>query len=284
MKAPSADLPTAGIDAARSRLAAFCDGPIFEYDTRRDRPAVDGTSRLSAHLRWGSIGVRTVVDAATEARADAPDEAAAQSCTEFLRQLAWRDFYTHLLATNPRIVTENYRDYSEPLDWRNDTEELAAWHRGETGYPIVDAGMRQLRTEAHMHNRVRMIVASFLTKDLRIDWRHGYAWFRDHLVDHDPANDAGGWQWAAGTGADAQPYFRVFNPMTQAQRHDPDAAYIRRYVPELADVSTETIHTWDSIDPETRAAAAPEYPAPIVDHATRREEAIAMFEAATATD
>jgi deoxyribodipyrimidine photo-lyase len=177
-------------------------------------------------------------------------------------------------------VTENFKQYENPIDWREDPEGLQAWKDGETGYPIVDAGMRQLRAEAYMHNRLRMIVASFLTKDLLVDWRAGYAWFREKLVDHDTANDNGGWQWAASTGTDAQPYFRVFNPMTQGERYDPDAEYIRRYVPELEGVPAETIHSWNELDAGTRETHAPDYPAPIVDHSERREQAIAMFEAA----
>jgi deoxyribodipyrimidine photo-lyase len=155
---------------------------------------------------------------------------------------------------------------------------VRAWKDGETGYPIVDAGMRQLREEAWVHNRVRMIVASFLTKDLLVDWREGYDWYRRKLVDHDTANDNGGWQWAGSTGTDAQPYFRIFNPMTQGERFDPDAEYIKRFVPELADVPPETVHEWTELDPDEREGLAPEYPDPIVDHSERREMAITMFE------
>jgi len=177
-------------------------------------------------------------------------------------------------------VTDDYRGYEHDIEWRDDPDALAAWKRGETGYPLVDAGMRQLRAEAYVHNRVRMVVAAFLTKDLLIDWREGYRWFRRRLVDHDPANDAGGWQWAAGTGADAQPYFRIFNPATQCERFDPEGEYVREYVPELADAPTDAIHEWPSLDPAEREAAAPEYTAPIVDHGERREAAIDMFERA----
>ncbi|RLM40533.1 deoxyribodipyrimidine photo-lyase, partial [Haloarcula sp. Atlit-47R] len=148
-------------------------------------------------------------------------------------QLAWREFYAHVLRYNPNVVTENYKEYEHDIQWRDDSDELAAWKEGRTGYPIVDAGMRQLKKEAYMHNRVRMIVASFLTKDLLCNWRHGYDHFREYLSDHDTANDNGGWQWAASTGTDAQPYFRIFNPMTQGERYDPDGEYIKKYVPEL---------------------------------------------------
>jgi deoxyribodipyrimidine photo-lyase len=178
------------------------------------------------------------------------------------------------------VVTRNYKDYAHDIRWRDDPEALSAWKDGETGYPIVDAGMRQLREEAFMHNRVRMVVASFLTKDLLIDWREGYDWFREKLVDHDTANDNGGWQWAASTGTDAQPYFRIFNPMTQGADYDPEAEYIKTYVPELGGVPAETIHSWHELDEGARGMHAPDYPSPIVDHSQRREQAIEMFERA----
>jgi deoxyribodipyrimidine photo-lyase len=235
---------------------------------------------LSAHLKYGTIGIREVYEATDRAHADADAESARESIFEFQDQLAWREFYTQVLWDRPDAVTENYKSYENKIEWREDPEALRAWKDGETGYPIVDAGMRQLREEAYMHNRVRMIVASFLTKDLLIDWREGYDWFCERLVDHDTANDNGGWQWAASTGTDAQPYFRVFNPMTQGERYDPDAAYIKRYVPELEDVPAETIHSWHELDIGTRKMHAAEYPGPIVDHSERREEAIAMFERA----
>ena len=272
--------PDAGMAAARDRLEAFCAGPIFRYETDRDVPAEAGTSRLSPHLRLGTVGIRAVWDATSQALESAPDDAARDSVWAFRRQLAFREFYAHALSDRPQLVSENARAFETPVDWRNDPDEIAAWRAGETGYPIVDAGMRQLRATGWMHNRVRMIVASFLTKDLLVDWRVGYRWFRSQLVDHDPANDAGGWQWAASTGVDAQPYFRVFNPTTQGERYDPDAEYITAHVPELRETAPETVHDWPTLDPAEREAAAPDYPAPIVDHAARREAAIAAFEAA----
>ena len=257
---PEADLPPAGTEAARKRLERFCEDGIYRYDSDRDYPTRQSTSRLSADLKYGTIGIREVYWASEEAKADA-DEDEIEEIEEFQSQLAWRAFYTHVLWFSPEVVSQNYKD-------------------GETGYPIVDAGMRQLRAEGYMHNRVRMIVASFLTKDLLIDWRKGYDWFRTKLVDHDTANDNGGWQWAASTGTDSQPYFRIFNPMTQGERYDPDAAYITEYVPELAGVDPEIIHGWHEASSLQRRNAAPEYPAPIVDHSERREQALAMFEAA----
>jgi deoxyribodipyrimidine photo-lyase len=291
---PDADVPEAGTEPARERLEAFCADGIYRYEEDRDYPTRDAVSRLSVDLKFGTIGVREVyaatesareriVDVETNGDAD-PDDERIDSIEEFQSQLAWREFYTHVLFFNPNVVTGNYREYEHDIEWRNDPEELQAWKDGETGYPIVDAGMRQLKSEAYMHNRVRMIVASFLTKDLLIDWREGYAHFREYLADHDTANDNGGWQWAASTGTDAQPYFRIFNPMTQGERYDSDAEYIKTHVPELRDAEADLIHEWDDLTPTQRHGVAPDYPAPIVDHSERREAALSMFEAARGDD
>ncbi|MFB6179967.1 MAG: deoxyribodipyrimidine photo-lyase [Halorientalis sp.] len=288
---PEATVPDASPEGAHDRLDAFCAKDIYRYEERRDYPADDCTSRLSAHIKWGTIGIRAVYAATERALAeaesvasDAPGmgdaDARRASVRAFQEQLAWREFYTQVLFYNPGVVTDDYKSYANPIEWREDEEALAAWKRGETGYPIVDAGMRQLREEAYMHNRVRMIVASFLTKDLLIDWRDGYDWFREKLVDHDTGNDNGGWQWAASTGTDAQPYFRIFNPTTQGERYDPDAAYITTHVPELRGVDPDLIHEWPELTPTQRQQTAPDYPAPIVDHAERRERAIETFERA----
>jgi len=277
---PTASIPDVTPAAARERLDSFCAGDIYRYEDRRDYPAEDCTSRLSHHLKYGTIGIRAVYAATERARERGETADDRASVREFQSQLAWREFYTQVLWFNPSVVTENFKSYENPIEWRTDPEGLQAWKDGETGYPIVDAGMRQLETEAYMHNRVRMIVASFLTKDLLIDWREGYDWFRAKLLDHDTANDNGGWQWAASTGTDAQPYFRIFNPMTQGERYDPEAAYIREYVPELEGVPADVIHSWHELDPGAREMHAPDYPAPIVDHADRREQAMAMFERA----
>jgi deoxyribodipyrimidine photo-lyase len=284
---PEADVQPAGTAAARERLRTFCEDSVFEYAEGREYPAREGTSRLSTDLKWGTVGLREVYEATEEAMAEAEAERgedAVESVEEFRSQLAWREFYAHVLHYNPNVVTEDYRSYENPIEWVEDEELLRAWKDGETGYPIVDAGMRQLRAEAYMHNRVRMIVASFLTKDLMLDWRAGYAWFREKLADHDTANDNGGWQWAASTGTDAQPYFRIFNPMTQGERYDPDAEYIRRYVPELEGVPAEQIHDWHELTALQRRRTAPEYPEPVVDHSERREAALAMFERARGED
>jgi len=276
---PEADLLTAGSEAAQKRLEAFCEDGIYRYEEDRDYPTQESTSRLSADLKYGTIGIREVYWTTENAREDA-SEAEIESIEEFQSQLAWREFYTHVLWFHPNVVSENYKEYDNEIEWETNEEHLQAWKDGKTGYPIVDAGMRQLRAEGFMHNRVRMIVAAFLTKDLLIDWREGYDWFREKLVDHDTANDNGGWQWAASTGTDAQPYFRIFNPMTQGERYDADAEYIKEYVDELEDTDPQIIHDWHEASLTQRRNAAPEYPDPIVDHSERREEAIAMFEAA----
>jgi deoxyribodipyrimidine photo-lyase type I len=278
--APDATVPDAGMGPAAARLETFCQEAIYRYEQDRDYPARGGTSRLSADLKYGTVGIRTVYAATEAALAAAPDEAAREAVEAFQSQLAWREFYTQVLFYHPHVVDTDYRSYEHPIAWREDADALTAWKRGETGYPIVDAGMRQLRAEAYMHNRVRMIVASFLTKDLLLDWREGYDHFRRRLVDHDTANDTGGWQWAASTGTDAQPYFRIFNPMTQGERYDPDATYIKRYVPELAGATPAQIHGWHELEPSVRSEVAPAYPAPIVEHSQRREAALSMFEAA----
>ncbi|WP_144798932.1 cryptochrome/photolyase family protein [Halorubrum depositum] len=301
---PDVDVGPAGTEAARERLDAFLSEAVFSYDAERDYPAREATSRLSAFLKYGEIGVREVYEATERATAAAAeraggsdagseedgggdsgdDEGPVVAVEEYQQQLAWREFYTQVLYHNPEVVTENYKEYEVGIEWRDDPEEIAAWKRGETGYPIVDAGMCQLREEAFMHNRVRMIVASFLTKDLLADWRHGYDHFREKLADHDTANDNGGWQWAASTGTDAQPYFRIFNPMTQGERYDPDAEYIAEYVPELRELDADLIHEWHELSPTQRANAAPEYPEPIVDHSERREAALAMYKRARGED
>ncbi|WP_433623339.1 cryptochrome/photolyase family protein [Halomicrococcus sp. NG-SE-24] len=277
---PEADVPSAGTDVARDLLDDFCDDAIYRYADERDYPARASTSRLSPHLKFGTVGVRTVWEATADATAAARDGEARESVEAFRRQLAWREFYAHVLDARPDVVTENYREYANEIRWRDDPEALRAWKDGETGYPLVDAGMRQLRAEGWVHNRVRMVAAAFLTKDLLIDWREGYDWYRRKLVDHDTANDVGGWQWAASTGTDAQPYFRIFNPATQCARYDPDGEYVREHVPELRDAPTDAIHEWPALSDEERANVASDYPAPVVDHAERRECAIATFEAA----
>lgn len=267
------ELPEAGTEAAKDRLRRFCSEDISDYGEERDYPGQEGTSRLSAYMAYGVIGVRDVWEMTEQE----------DSASEFQEQLAWRDFYTQVLYHNPSVVTENYKSYDRPIQWENDSVLLQKWKDGETGYPIVDAGMRQLKQEGYMHNRLRMIVASFLTKDLLMDWREGYNWFKKMLIDHDVANNNGGWQWAASTGTDAQPYFRIFNPMSQGERYDPDAQYIKKYVSELQDVDPDLIHSWNELSEEERPDDT-DYPAPVIDHSERREMALNMYKRARGED
>jgi len=265
-------LPTGGERAASRRLDRFIERGLERYAIERDFPAFDSTARLSAHLRFGAISVRECFERVRAASRAAPQLQAGAS--KWLDELVWREFYASLLMHHPHTTRENFRREYDTVQWNDDPEGFQAWCEGRTGFPIVDAGMRQLSATGWMHNRVRMITASFLTKDLLIDWRKGERFFFDRLVDGDPASNAGGWQWAASTGTDAQPYFRIFNPLKPGERWDRDCGYIRRWVPELRGVPTESIHRPDLI------AFARGYPTPIVDHAARRRLAIDRFKAA----
>lgn len=280
----------AGERAARARLDEWVDlrrsDSVAHYAEQRERPAVErGTSRLSPHLRFGTLSPRTAYAAAMAARDRTEQPSVRESIDVWLSELAWRDFYYQLLYHHPRLLTESFTQRYDRLAWLSDEAALEAWKIGRTGYPYIDAGMRQMRAIAWMHNRLRMAVASFLTKDLLYDWRPGYHFFMERLVDADPANNNGGWQWAASTGGpSAQPYFRVFNPVQQGKKHDPDGEYVRRWVPELRDVPTAHIHEpWKMSEAEQRAAGCiigEDYPAPIVDHDERRDRAIALYKEA----
>jgi deoxyribodipyrimidine photo-lyase len=230
------------------QLSRFAD-----YEHQRDYPARDATSRLSAYLKFGCCSVREVYYAILSQLGDEHP---------LLRQLYWRDFFTHIAHHFPFVFRRAFVEKFENLEWENRPEYFAAWREGRTGFPIVDAGMRELNETGFMHNRVRMITASFLVKDLHIDWRWGERYFARHLVDYDPCVNNGNWQWAASTGCDAQPYFRIFNPWTQQRKFDPDCAYIYRWLPELRQFPIETVHRWDKKQVEGG------YPAPIVGHAT----------------
>ena len=274
---PGAGVPAAdaspletGEEAAERRLAAFADH-VDRYATERDRPDLDITSKLSVDLKWGTISPRRVVEALA---GESPGRAS------FVRQVAWRDFWAQIMAARSETVSEALRPEYRDVQWRHDLDGLEAWKRGRTGYPLVDAGMRQLRAEGWIHNRVRMVVASFLVKDLLVDWRLGERHMRRLLLDGDVAQNVGNWQWTAGTGADAAPYFRIFNPVRQSQRFDPAGDYIRRWVPELVDLSSREIHTPWTLGPLELAARTPGYPMPIVDHAEARNRTLAAFEAA----
>lgn len=274
-------IPQAGAARAGELLAQFSDGRrslgIGRYAEQRDVMGAEGTSRLSPYLRLGMISPRQCVAAAlATAPGPGPDT--------WLGELAWRDFYVQVLYHHPHVLRGAFKREYDALEWENDPELFAAWRAGRTGYPVVDAAMRQLAREGWMHNRARMIVASFLTKDLLIDWRWGERHFMRMLVDGDPAANNGGWQWAAGTGTDAQPYFRIFNPTSQGQRFDPDGAYVRRYVPELANVPSKHIHAPHLMAPAEQARAdiqvGRDYPAPVVDHKQRRARALEIYQAA----
>ena len=273
----SGDYP-GGEEAAKDRLEDFL-GRIDDYLDTRDLPAIDGTSRLSADLRFGTLSPREIAVVVGETTAGRRG---------FVRQLAWRDWYAHLLYQNPTMPNAAIKPEYDKVAWRNDADEFQAWKDGATGYPIVDAGMRQLLHTGWMHNRVRMIVGSFLVKDLLIDWRKGERWFRHLLADADMSQNVGNWQWVAGCGTDAAPYFRVFNPWTQSRKFDADGDYIRTWVPELAGLNKKMIHEPHLAPPLDLAAAGvvlgDSYPHPIVNHAFARDRVLAAYKTALGKD
>lgn len=279
---------TPGEAGARARLAAFLDDGFAHYAGGRDRPDRDHTSRLSPWLRFGDIGPRQIWHAAGAARLSGESKASARDLEKFRAELGWREFSYHLLHQNPAMAQVNIQRKFDAFPWRADPAALTAWQRGRTGYPIVDAGMRQLWTTGWMHNRVRMIAASFLIKHLLIDWRLGEDWFWDTLVDADPASNAASWQWVAGSGADAAPYFRIFNPILQGEKFDPDGDYVRSFVPELRGVPTEVIHKPWTATPQRLGAAGvtlgTTYPRPIVDHDAARQRALGALDALKPND
>jgi len=260
-----------GEKAAWDRLMGWL-AVVDDYHETRDMPAVDGTSNLSADLRFGTLSPRTVVDVVGT---ETPGRRA------FVRQLAWRDWWTHTLAQHTDLADRALREPYRRVVWRNDPDGFDRWCTGRTGYPIVDAGMRQLAETGWMHNRVRMVCASFLVKDLLIDWRKGERFFRRHLVDGDVAQNAGNWQWVAGTGSDAAPYFRMFNPTSQGMKFDADGDYVRRWVPELVGLTAPAIHEPTKIDATQLEAAGvvlgETYPTPIVDHREARLRALETY-------
>jgi deoxyribodipyrimidine photo-lyase len=270
---------TVGELAAQQRLEGFLRSGVAGYANERDRPGRGGTSRLSPHLRFGEISPRQVWHAAQFALAERP--ALRDDIDKFLSELGWREFCRHLLFEVPELATRNLQPSFDAFPWRQDDAALEAWQRGQTGYPIVDAGMRELWHTGVMHNRVRMVVASFLVKHLLIDWREGEKWFWDTLVDADPGSNPVNWQWVAGSGADAAPYFRVFNPILQGEKFDSDGAYVRRWVPELAQLPTSLIHRpWSAAPLELKDAGielAKTYPKPIIDHSKGRERALKAY-------
>ena len=259
-----------GMSGARALWDDFREGRIERYGALRDFPAVKGVSYLSVHLRFGTIGIRELVRTALAAED-----------TTWLSELIWRDFYFMILDHFPHVAGSAFKPAYNAVKWDDWPSGIAAWREGRTGYPLVDAAMRQLNHCGWMHNRLRMITASFLSKDLGIDWRLGEQYFAAQLNDFDLSANNGGWQWAASTGCDAQPYFRIFNPVTQSERFDPDGKFIRRYVPELANVSNKHIHApWlmGRVEQESIGVViGRDYPPPIVDHAVARAKTLARY-------
>jgi deoxyribodipyrimidine photo-lyase len=272
-----------GEEGARARLDAFLDGGLKGYAEDRNRPDLPSTSRLSPHLRFGEISVGAIWHATLAAFEAGRTGASENDLRVFFSELGWREFSYHLLFHNADLGTRNFQPKFDAFAWQIDGSALRAWQRGRTGYPIVDAGMRELWTTGWMHNRVRMIVASFLCKHLLIDWREGERWFWDTLVDADPASNTASWQWVAGSGADAAPYFRIFNPIMQGEKFDPDGSYVRRFVPELARLDGRFLHKPWQAPREVLARAGVRlgetYPKPIVDHDLARNRALAAYEA-----
>ena len=266
-------LPT-GMSGAQTLFRDFTER-IDDYAAKRDFPAAKGCSYLSAHLRFGTISIRQL---AAYAQAQSGRGAAT-----WLSELIWRDFYHAILWHHPRVATQCFKPTFDALRWDTAPELFEAWCAGRIGYPLVDAAMRQLAYSGWMHNRLRMVTASFLTKDLGLDWRQGEAWFAEKLLDFDLAANNGGWQWAASTGCDAQPWFRIFNPVTQSEKFDAEGRFIRRYVPELERVPQKFIHApWKMSAAEQAACGVcigHDYPAPVVDHAAARERTLARFKA-----
>lgn len=259
-----------GMSGARALWEDFAQGRLERYGSLRDFPAVKGVSYLSVHLRFGTISIRQLVGQALVQKADT-----------WLSELIWRDFYFMILDHFPHVVGHAFKPEYDAIQWANRPEAFLAWCEGRTGYPLVDAAMRQLNFSGWMHNRLRMVVASFLTKDLGIDWRLGEKYFAEQLNDFDLSANNGGWQWASSSGCDAQPYFRIFNPITQSEKFDAEGKFIRRYVPELAKVANKYIHApWKMGRIEQEALGVVigrDYPSPIVDHATARDETLARY-------
>ncbi|MGE9271274.1 MAG: cryptochrome/photolyase family protein [Verrucomicrobiales bacterium] len=270
---PDADLVRGGERAAHQRLKAAIPDRIPNYEDHRDIPAIEGTSRLSQDLRFGLLSIRTVYLRVKEAQNAAHSLRAKRGFESFIKELSWREFYFAILHHFPNVLEEEFSESWRGLPWDEPGEYFEAWKEGLTGFPIVDAGIRQLKATGFMHNRLRMITAMFFTKDLHYDWRLGESFFMQHLVDGEIASNNGGWQWSAGTGADAAPYFRIQNPWSQSKRHDPDARYIKRWVPELTSVPAKYIHR----PPEAGTSLTTGYPPPCVDHAKERARTLSIF-------
>ncbi len=275
---------------AQRRLATFLadrDLGLYRYAENRDHPDLEGTSQLSPYLRFGMLSARQAIAGALRGLEEAPGDQARHGAESWLNELVWREFYISIQAHFPRTAENSFRRDLHAIAWENDEAAFEAWCMGQTGYPIVDAAMRQLWQTGWMHNRARMIVASFLVKDLLIDWRWGERWFMQQLLDADSASNNGGWQWTAGTGTDAAPYFRIFHPVLQGRKHDPNGVYVRRWVPELTRVPVRYLHApWEMPGDAQRASSCRvghDYPAPIVDHGWARERVLAAYARSRAT-
>jgi deoxyribodipyrimidine photo-lyase len=273
-----------GESEAQLRLGAFVDPAdplIYGYAEGRNRLDQEGTSQLSPYLRFGMVSSRRAVVSALAAANAATNVRERQAAETWLNELIWREFYIHILHHFPHVSESSFRPEYDRIAWENNQDNFAAWCEGRTGYPVVDAAMRQLAETGWMHNRARMIVASFLVKDLLIDWRWGERFFMRHLVDGDPAANNGGWQWTAGTGTDAAPYFRVFNPILQGKKHDPNGAYVRRWLPALNHVPHKHLHSpWEMPENAQKSAGCiigKDYPSPTVDHAWARRRTLAAY-------
>jgi deoxyribodipyrimidine photo-lyase len=274
-EAPVSRLFPASEAKALRRLDQFTKSPIYQYAESRNRMDLDGTSALSPYIRFGMVGLRQAVHAAQQVILEASSEEARRGAEIWLNELIWREFYIQILYHFPHVSRGAFNRSLAGIPWRNNEKEFEAWKNGQTGYPIVDAGMRQLRETGWMHNRARMVVASFLVKDLLIDWRWGEDWFMQNLLDGDPAANNGGWQWVAGTGTDAAPYFRVFNPILQSRKFDPHGNYIRKWVSDLSGLSGDAIHA-----PWEYGIRVPGYPPPLVSHKLAKERAMRAYQLA----
>ncbi len=266
---------------ALARLDDFISNKVYQYAATRDRLDLDGTSRLSPYIRFGLVSPQYVARKAQTAIEHAPDEEARRSAEIWLNELIWREFYISILHYFPEVLKASFRKDLRNICWRDAPEDLRTWQNGMTGYPVVDAGMRQLKQTGWMHNRARMITASFLVKDLLINWQDGEAWFMRNLIDGDPATNNGGWQWTSGVGTDAAPYFRIFNPVLQGEKFDPKGDYVRKWIPELSGVPDEYIHKpWQLSEAQQREIGiriGEHYPLPMVDHATVKSRTLAAF-------
>lgn len=269
---------------AQQRLTSFIQEKISQYDQTRNRLDLDGTSSLSPYFRFGILSIQQAFHAAQEYLQKTGDLPAKKGVETWINELIWREFYIQILYHYPYVLNQAYQPHRRNIPWRSAPKELLAWQQGLTGYPVVDACMRQLSGIGWMHNRGRMIVASFLVKDLLINWQEGEKWFMQHLVDGDPAANNGGWQWTAGVGTDAAPYFRIFNPILQSKKFDPDGNFIRKWVPELRSVPNNYIHEpWtmpDEIQRDHQCKIGKDYPPPIVDHQLARERTLAAYKKA----